>query len=183
MCVTGALQGAKTLSFLKPWLHKGIEQHHCSVSPLHKQYFVISLPFSLCSKADVKQRCERSPLKHLVCSAQTIPTTPGSAGFTINGHSLYRVLLKPFLSAQRWDPYETEGITELLVRRDLWRSLVQCSAQSRTVASTWIGQLWLCLAKSWKHPRMEIAQPLWVTRSSIVLLSHWFFFSVVQCKP
>lgn len=59
---------------------------------------------------------------------------------TIHGLLFCRICLKHCLSAQLWNPYKTQGITEMLVRRDLWRFLAHHSAQSRTVASTWTGQ-------------------------------------------
>jgi len=103
-------------------------------------------------------------------------STPGVVGVvcvdvTIHGLLFCRICLKHCLSAQLWNPYKTQGITEMLVRRDLWRFLAHHSAQSRTVASTWTGQQWLCLAKPWKHPRMETVQPLLVMHFGTVLLS------------
>lgn len=50
-----------------------------------------------------------------------------------------------------------------LVERDLCRSPVW-SAESRTTTNTKsLCQPWLFLAALWKHPRMELPSPLWVT--------------------
>lgn len=47
-------------------------------------------------------------------------------------------------------------ITEMLVRRDLWRSVVQPPTERRTVTSARAGQLWLHVAASRKLPRTDI---------------------------
>lgn len=52
-------------------------------------------------------------------------------------------------------------VIEILVVRDIWRSLVQPLTWSRFITSYRLGQPWLYLARSLKPPRMEALQMFW----------------------
>lgn len=54
----------------------------------------------------------------------------------------------------------TQDHTNSVEGKALWGSLVPFSAQSRTIATTRSGLLWLCPTTAWKTSRMEILRPL-----------------------
>ena len=94
-------------------------------------------------------------------SSQTAPLAIKNAKGFYCSKSLLRIIVGLF--------------TELLIGSDLWRSLVQPPAWSRTTASARPGQLFE--AQSWKPPRMEALQSFWIpvpTRHRILVRRFYY---------